>query len=95
VVRTRQLPNWVALDLIDTGCGIEPEVQAKMFEAFYSTKSGGSGLGLPTAKRIIESHGGRIAVESELGRGTKMTIVLPALPRLGKKDDIQTAESVG
>lgn len=84
VVRTRQFPAGVALDLIDTGCGIEPEVQAKMFEAFYSTKSGGSGLGLPTAKRIVEAHGGRIAVESELGRGTKFTIALPTPPRLEK-----------
>ncbi len=84
VVRTRQMPSWVAIDLIDTGCGIEPEVQAKMFEAFYSTKSGGSGLGLPTAKRIVEAHGGRIAVESEPGRGTKFTIALPTPPRLAK-----------
>jgi signal transduction histidine kinase len=88
VVRTRQFPSGVALDLIDTGCGIEPEVQAKMFEAFYSTKSGGSGLGLPTAKRIVEAHGGRIAVESEVGRGTKFTIALPTPPRLAKvKED--------
>jgi signal transduction histidine kinase len=92
VVRTRQLAGWVALDLIDTGCGIEPDVQAKMFEAFYSTKSGGSGLGLPTVKRIVEAHGGRIAVESEVGRGTKMTIVLPALPRLGKAGEMPTVE---
>src|SRR5262245_44237490 len=84
VVRTRELPGWVILDLIDTGGGIEPEVQAKMFEAFYSTKPGGSGLGLPTAKRIVEAHGGRIGVESELGRGTKLTIALPTPPRLAE-----------
>ena len=84
VVRTRQLPARVALDLIDTGRGIEPEVQAKMFEAFYSTKPGGSGLGLPTVKRIVEAHGGRIAVESEVGRGTKFTIALPHAAAAGK-----------
>jgi signal transduction histidine kinase len=82
VVRTYEIPNAVVLDLIDTGSGIEPAVQAKMFEAFYSTKSGGSGLGLPTAKRIIESHGGKILVESEVGRGTKFTIILPKPARL-------------
>ena len=82
VVRTREVPSAVILDLIDTGCGIEPEVQEKMFEAFYSTKPGGSGLGLPTSKRIIEAHGGRINVESELGRGTKLSIALPTPPRL-------------
>ena len=53
-----------------------------MFEAFYSTKSGGSGLGLPTAKRIIEAHGGSMDVESEVGRGTKFTVILPIPPRL-------------
>jgi two-component system sensor histidine kinase HydH len=82
VVRTRELPGWVVLDLIDTGGGIEPEIQAKVFEAFYSTKSGGSGLGLPTAKKIVEAHGGKMAIESELGRGTKVTIVLPTPVRL-------------
>ncbi|HEY2881326.1 MAG TPA: ATP-binding protein [Pirellulales bacterium] len=87
VVRTFELPGLVVLDLIDTGGGIEPEVQQKMFEAFYSTKEGGSGLGLPTTKRIIESHGGRIAVESELGRGTKFTILLPAPVRLGTSQE--------
>jgi len=83
VVRTREVPGAVVLDLIDTGCGIEPDVQAKMFEAFYSTKPAGSGLGLPTAKKIIEAHGGRINVESEVGRGTKISIALPTPPRLG------------
>jgi signal transduction histidine kinase len=82
VVRTREVPSGVILDLIDTGCGIEPEVQEKMFEAFYSTKPAGSGLGLPTAKRIIEAHGGRMNVESEVGRGTKFSIALPTPPRL-------------
>jgi signal transduction histidine kinase len=84
VIRTREIPGAVILDLIDTGCGIEPEVERKMFEAFYSTKPGGSGLGLPTARRIVEAHGGKIFVESEAGRGTKFTIVLPTPARLAK-----------
>ena len=84
VIRTREIPGAVVLDLIDTGCGIEPEVERKMFEAFYSTKSGGSGLGLPTARRIVEAHGGKIFVESEVGRGTKFTILLPTPARLAK-----------
>jgi len=82
VIRTHEIPGGVVLDLIDTGCGIEAEVERKMFEAFYSTKAGGSGLGLPTAKRIIEAHAGKIFVESEAGRGTKFTIVLPTPARL-------------
>jgi signal transduction histidine kinase len=69
----------VVLHLIDTGKGMSPEVLARVFEAFYSTKEDGSGLGLPTTKRIVEAHGGSICVESAEGHGTKFTIRLPAL----------------
>ncbi len=68
----------VVFELIDTGCGMSPEVLAKAFRPFYSTHSGGSGLGLPTTRKIIQSHGGTIDVQSEVGRGTKFTIRLPA-----------------
>lgn len=69
----------VTLSLIDTGSGIAPDVLPKIFRPFYSTKSktGGSGLGLPTTKKIIEAHGGMIDVQSEVGKGTKFTIRLP------------------
>jgi signal transduction histidine kinase len=53
-----------------------------VFRAFYTTKQGGSGLGLPTARKIVEAHGGSIDIESTPGRGTKVTIWLPAPPRL-------------
>lgn len=67
----------VRLDVIDTGKGMSPETLSKVFKPFYSTKQGGSGLGLATTKRIIEAHGGSIAVDSEVGKGTKFTIRLP------------------
>jgi signal transduction histidine kinase len=54
----------------------------QMFAAFFSTKAGGSGLGLPTAKKIIEAHGGRIGVQSEIGRGTQFTLEFPTPARL-------------
>jgi two-component system, NtrC family, sensor histidine kinase HydH len=82
VVRTYGTANGVALDLIDTGCGMDIETQAKIFQTFYSTKRGGSGLGLPTTRKIIEGHGGQIALQSEPGRGTQVTIKLPVLARL-------------
>jgi two-component system sensor histidine kinase HydH len=71
--------GYVSLSLIDTGAGIAPEILPKIFRPFFSTKSksGGSGLGLPTTKKIIEAHHGAIDVQSELGKGTKFTIRLP------------------
>lgn len=82
VARTRLTRNGVALDLIDTGCGMDDRTALQMFEAFYSTKPAGSGLGLPTARKIIEAHGGRIHVQSELGRGTQFTLEFPTPARL-------------
>jgi signal transduction histidine kinase len=73
-------PSAIELSLIDTGQGMAPEVLARVFEPFYSTKQGGTGLGLPTTRRIVEAHGGTITAESAVGRGTRFTIRLPALP---------------
>ncbi|MFT7638749.1 MAG: signal transduction histidine kinase [Pirellulaceae bacterium] len=81
-VRTRRASSSVALDLIDTGCGIDDSTAMNMFNAFYTTKNGGSGLGLPTARKIIEAHGGRISVQSAVGRGTQFTLEFPTLKRL-------------
>jgi signal transduction histidine kinase len=82
VVRTRPSGLGVVLEMIDTGPGMDAETLAKVFRAFYTTKQGGSGLGLPTARKIVEAHGGTIDIESAPGRGTKVTIWLPAPPRL-------------
>jgi signal transduction histidine kinase len=67
----------VRLDLIDTGKGMAAEVAARAFKPFFSTRPGGSGLGLATTKKIVEAHGGSITLQSEVGRGTKFTIRLP------------------
>lgn len=83
VVRTRTTAFGVALDLIDNGAGMPPAVLERVFQAFYSTKPGGSGLGLPTARKIVAAHRGRMTIQSEEGRGTQVTIELPTLPRLG------------
>lgn len=81
-VRTVPQGDNVAIHLIDTGCGMDDRTASKMFEAFFSTKPGGSGLGLPTTQKIIAGHHGRIGVESEVGRGTQFTVELPVPQRL-------------
>ncbi|GMV25281.1 MAG: hypothetical protein AMXMBFR58_13120 [Phycisphaerae bacterium] len=70
----------VELHVIDTGPGIPPEVQARMFQPYFTTKSGGTGLGLATTRRLIEAHGGRLEFYTQPGKGTDFTIVLPSTP---------------
>lgn len=83
LARTYATQTSAALDLIDSGRGVDNNTILHMFEPFYTTKDGGSGLGLPTARKIIEAHGGRIGVQSEVGRGTKFTLEFPILKRIG------------
>lgn len=81
-VRTHIAPNGIAMDLIDTGCGMSEDTALNMFTAFYTTKPSGSGLGLPMARKVVSAHGGRIGVESEEGHGTKFTLEFPTPARL-------------
>ena len=77
LIRTRPTLNGVALDLIDNGCGMDDNTLVKIFTPFYTRKEGGSGLGLPTAKRVIDAHNGTIGVQSEPGLGTQFTVEFP------------------
>ena len=61
----------------DTGKGIADENLAKIFDPFYTTKEEGTGLGLSLCQKIVEDHGGRITVHSELGMGTTFTLRMP------------------
>jgi len=81
-VRTHIVPSGIAMDLIDTGCGMSEDTALNMFTAFYTTKPAGSGLGLPMARKVVSAHGGRIGVESEEGHGTKFTLEFPTPARL-------------
>lgn len=65
------------IHVIDTGPGIAPDTLEKIFQPYFSTKKHGTGLGLPTTKRIVMEHGGHLSVHSDPGRGTDFTIALP------------------
>ena len=69
--------DWAVLEVADTGRGIEPEALGRIFQAYYSTKPGGTGLGLALAKRMVDEHGGQISATSEVGKGTMFRIELP------------------
>ena len=69
---------WVEITITDTGCGIAPENLARIFDPYFTTKAGGTGLGLATSFSIIKQHGGILDVRSQLGRGSTFTILLPA-----------------
>lgn len=71
---------YVYLEVADTGVGMNQEVQAKMFDPFYSTKASSRGLGLAAVLGIVRGHGGAIKCYSEVGQGTTMKVLLPATP---------------
>ncbi len=79
LLRTRSEGPWNLLEVTDTGFGMTEEVRARVFDAFYSTRAGGSGLGLPTTRKIVEAHRGTIQVRSEPGKGSQFLIRLPNL----------------
>jgi len=70
-------PGEATIDVIDTGPGIAPDALDKIFQAYYSTKKSGTGLGLAMSRRIADEHGGTITVRSEPGKGSDFTIHLP------------------
>ncbi len=71
-------PRYIRISIGDQGPGISPEIREKIFDPYFSTKEGKSGLGLATSYSIINKHGGHIALESEPGAGATFHIYLPA-----------------
>ena len=78
-VRSSLEENRIRVDITDTGPGIAPDVLPHIFDNYYTTKneSGGTGLGLPIARTIVQEHGGEIKVVTELGKGSTFTVFLP------------------
>ena len=86
--------SFVSLLVSDTGTGMPPEVRAKIFEPFFSTKGEGrgTGIGLATVMRIVKSHGGFLRVESEPGQGTSFEVFLPRAVEIPAAAAAQSAE---
>jgi len=85
ILQTRMLQDdekrpVAVIHVIDTGPGIPSDVLPQIFKPYFTTKSGGTGLGLPTSRRLIEEHGGRIEIRSEPGKGTDIAVTLPRVP---------------
>ena len=78
-IRLQDLGSLVAVSISDTGSGIPPEIQSRLFEAFFTTKKKGegTGLGLAISRNFVVSHGGDITLTSEPGKGSTFTVVLP------------------
>ena len=80
-IRTDRDETHVTIAFTDTGGGISPENLSRVFEPYFTTKNGGSGLGLLIVRRIVREHGGELAIESTEGQGLTLTIRLPFLDR--------------
>ncbi|MEO8025609.1 MAG: ATP-binding protein [Bryobacteraceae bacterium] len=76
-LKTRLLANGVEISVIDRGSGIQPDHLENIFNPFFTTKPEGVGLGLAIVSKIVDEHGGTIAVESEVGQGSVFRIILP------------------
>jgi signal transduction histidine kinase len=79
ILETRLVPSRdkVEIKIIDNGKGIPKEQQERLFEPFYTTRENGTGLGLSICQSIIHQHRGTIAIDSQVGKGTMVTILLP------------------
>jgi signal transduction histidine kinase len=78
--RTRDGNARIEVVVSDDGVGIDPEVKARVFEPYFSTRAAGTGLGLAIARKVVEDHEGDISLESERGKGTTVTVRLPVVP---------------
>jgi PAS domain S-box-containing protein len=81
---TGPVGNWVVVEVLDTGCGIPTADLERVFEPFYTTKNatGGTGLGLPMVYGTVQEHGGLVSLDSQVGKGTRVRILLPALQKV-------------
>jgi PAS domain S-box-containing protein len=85
--------EYVFLKVADTGVGMDEATRARMFDPFFSTKFAGRGLGLAAVIGIVRAHQGAIEVESQLGKGTTVTILVPASERKAIRNDVRRGDA--
>jgi len=85
-IEAHSYKDRVEVAFSDSGSGIPADQMEKIFNYYYTTKEKGVGLGLPIAHRIIEAHEGEFKVESKVGVGTKVTVLLP-ISRIQESED--------
>jgi signal transduction histidine kinase len=91
VLRSRVRDGGAEIDVADNGPGMAPEVLERAFEPLFSTRRYGTGLGLATTRQIIAQHGGTIALTSQLGKGTRVRILLPIAEATADNSRVPTA----
>ena len=79
------LRRFLEIEVRDSGVGIPEGDLAKVFEPFFTTRAAGTGLGLAVSQALVRQHGGAISLESELARGTTVTILIPVEKRIGRR----------
>jgi signal transduction histidine kinase len=81
-IRVADSGSFVRVVITDSGAGIDPAIRDRVFDAWFTTKAPGrgTGLGLSIARSVVADHGGHIELTSEPGRGTTVTVLLPAMP---------------
>jgi signal transduction histidine kinase len=88
IIKTDRHKKSAVIQISDTGCGIAADKLQSIFEPYYSFRPDGTGLGLATAKKIVEAHNGAITVSSELNKGTEFTIHLPLHDSNGSDNEV-------
>ena len=87
--------RFVFVDVSDTGCGMDEPTQQRLFDPFFTTKAQGRGLGMSAILGIVRGHGGAILVDSAVGKGTSIRILLPAIERAQEGGDSEAGGHAG
>ncbi len=93
IVQVRRAGPWAEIVVTDTGVGMDEDQLSKCFDMYWSTKRGGTGLGLSTVQRTVAEHGGTVRVLSDAGRGTSFTISLPLVQELAGRGNSKAETS--